>query len=207
MKSLQSIESARVPVIKVSSKEEEIPTDITFDLQGMTNTPAICTPQGTLAHHEGQASIQLLLKFKNDIPGKLLTFKGIEVCRLDTTGFDIETAAARKRFKLHLHRRIKVMNETKTCEVNYCSSYCLVLMVISFLQLFGNNGTRKKNLGVLLLDFLEYFGKKFDFQTMGISINGNGYNTFRDSFFNRTQDVILLLGTEPIHSRLARQLW
>ncbi len=58
------------------------------------------------------------------------------------------------------------------------SSYLLTLMVISFLQLHGGtDGTlyhKKKNLGTLLLDFLEYYGRKFDFETTGISISNGG---------------------------------
>lgn len=64
-------------------------------------------------------------------------------------------------------------------------SYCLVLMVISFLQskrFSGNNifnndnkaGFEEKgkfNLGILLLEFLELYGKKFDYNNMGISIS------------------------------------
>ena len=98
------------------------------------------------------------------------------------------------------------------------SSYCLVLMVISFLQLFGgssgggtaagnslnvssgatsndkagtssstsshpkpalHNGnacgtSSTKNLGVLLHDFLELYGKRFDYQNFGITVCHGG---------------------------------
>lgn len=67
------------------------------------------------------------------------------------------------------------------------SSYCLVLMVVSFLQLkgFGDQNESageadkkresKMNLGQLLVEFLELFGKKFDYHKTGISLNNGGY--------------------------------
>lgn len=55
------------------------------------------------------------------------------------------------------------------------SSYCLVLMIVSFLQLYGSRAPAAadgslKNLGVLLLDFLELYGLKFEFEKLAISI-------------------------------------
>lgn len=55
------------------------------------------------------------------------------------------------------------------------SSYSLILMGISFLQLHPRqNFTDNSNLGVLLLEFLELYGRKFNYMKTGISIKNGG---------------------------------
>ena len=55
------------------------------------------------------------------------------------------------------------------------SSYSLILMCISFLQLHHrHNVFDNSNLGVLLLEFLELYGRKFNYMKTGISIKGGG---------------------------------
>jgi non-canonical poly(A) RNA polymerase PAPD5/7 len=54
------------------------------------------------------------------------------------------------------------------------SSYCLVLMIATFLGAYGLD-VRDKNVGALLLDFLELFGKKFDFSRTGISMSSGSF--------------------------------
>lgn len=55
------------------------------------------------------------------------------------------------------------------------SSYSLILMCISFLQLHPRqNLTEQSNLGVLLLEFLELYGRKFNYMKTGISIKNGG---------------------------------
>lgn len=55
------------------------------------------------------------------------------------------------------------------------SSYSLILMCISFLQLHPRqNFTENANLGVLLLEFLELYGRKFNYMKTGISIKNGG---------------------------------
>ena len=58
------------------------------------------------------------------------------------------------------------------------SSYCLTLMIVSFLQLNTPEKPKKKgmNWGKDLLNFLHYFGTKFDFDTTGISLSNGGYS-------------------------------
>jgi DNA polymerase sigma len=36
-------------------------------------------------------------------------------------------------------------------------------------------GKKKLNLGVLLIDFLDYYGRKFDYDSTGITISSGGY--------------------------------
>lgn len=55
------------------------------------------------------------------------------------------------------------------------SSYSLILMCISFLQLHPRqNVYENANLGVLLLEFLELYGRKFNYMKTGISVKNNG---------------------------------
>lgn len=55
------------------------------------------------------------------------------------------------------------------------SSYSLILMCISFLQLHPRqNFIENANLGVLLLEFLELYGRKFNYMKTGISIKNGG---------------------------------
>lgn len=55
------------------------------------------------------------------------------------------------------------------------SSYSLILMCISFLQLHPRqNSYNNANLGVLLLEFLELYGRKFNYMKTGISIKNGG---------------------------------
>ncbi|XP_072269467.1 uncharacterized protein [Pyxicephalus adspersus] len=58
------------------------------------------------------------------------------------------------------------------------SSYSLILMAISFLQLHPRMEARKtsENLGVLLVEFFELYGRKFNYLKSGIRIrNGGAY--------------------------------
>jgi DNA polymerase sigma len=81
--------------------------------------------------------------------------------------------------KQYLHER--GLNESYTGGL---ASYSLVLLVASFLQKYGRvfqqhvplpAGHQDANLGALLLGFLELYGKRFDFDEMGISIFDGGY--------------------------------
>ncbi|XP_055911950.1 non-canonical poly(A) RNA polymerase protein Trf4-1-like [Eupeodes corollae] len=55
------------------------------------------------------------------------------------------------------------------------SSYSLILMCISFLQLHPRQiHSETANLGVLLLEFFELYGRKFNYMKIGISIKNGG---------------------------------
>ncbi|EDW24905.1 GL24402 [Drosophila persimilis] len=57
------------------------------------------------------------------------------------------------------------------------SSYGITLMCIGFLQHQSQNNLKYNNnnrLGILLLKFLEYYGRKFDFNKYAISVTGKG---------------------------------
>eukprot|EP00092_Neocalanus_flemingeri_P101775 GFUD01130119.1.p1 GENE.GFUD01130119.1~~GFUD01130119.1.p1 ORF type:complete len:436 (+),score=57.99 GFUD01130119.1:50-1357(+) len=56
------------------------------------------------------------------------------------------------------------------------SSYCLILMVVSFLQLHprSDSADPAANLGVLLMEFFELYGRNFNYLTTAIRIRGDG---------------------------------
>ncbi|KAM9851970.1 terminal nucleotidyltransferase 4A-like [Aulostomus maculatus] len=62
------------------------------------------------------------------------------------------------------------------------SSYSLILMAISFLQLHPRIDTRRANinLGILLIEFFELYGRDFNYMKTGIRVNGGAYLSKED---------------------------
>lgn len=97
----------------------------------------------------GVQSAELIKKFKRDYPvlGKLVLVL--------------------KQFLL-----LRDLNEVFTGGI---SSYSLILMCISFLQLHPRGIYHETaNLGVLLLEFFELYGRRFNYMKIGISIKNGG---------------------------------
>ncbi|XP_058062325.1 non-canonical poly(A) RNA polymerase protein Trf4-1-like [Anopheles bellator] len=55
------------------------------------------------------------------------------------------------------------------------SSYSLILMCISFLQQHHRKPNASSNLGVLLIEFFELYGRKFNYMKIGISVKTGRY--------------------------------
>jgi len=75
----------------------------------------------------------------------------------------------------------RALNETYSGGIG---SYALVLMVISFLQFHSVNKKtyyNENDLGVLLTDFLEFYGTKFNYYKTGISVKKGGRYFAKDS--------------------------
>lgn len=169
---LQSIETAKVPVIKVLLQADSIPTDITF------NSESSCSPkyffQGMILQHSGLAACELIKSYLTKLP---------------------PLAPLVMVLKQYLFN--KGLNNVYTGGL---SSYCLVLMVISFLLIKEDETsiagpTKECNLGSLLLDFLEYYGKKFDYENMGISVslNRGAHFYLKDTFFKNGNSPLVLV--------------
>ena len=64
-------------------------------------------------------------------------------------------------------------------------SYSVTLLVLSFLQvhpkLQRDEITAERNLGTLLMEFLELYGKNFGYDECGISVRGDGHTLANDS--------------------------
>ncbi|XP_004225899.2 uncharacterized protein LOC101243288 isoform X2 [Ciona intestinalis] len=76
------------------------------------------------------------------------------------------------------------------------SSYSLILMAISFLQTHPRSDSRDitNNLGVMLLEFLELYGRHFNYQSLCICVKNKGYITkeeFRKQMDNGCQPSLL----------------
>ena len=72
------------------------------------------------------------------------------------------------------------LNEVNSGGIN---SYCLILLVVSFLQHHPRirADSEDANLGVLLTEFFELYGRNFNYQRVGIRVDGNG------SYFNKAE--------------------
>jgi non-canonical poly(A) RNA polymerase PAPD5/7 len=154
--SIQCIETAHIPVIKFQTLGD-LPVDISFD--------------DGINYHSGIMARDLVRLFMSKFP---------------------ELKPLALVLKQFLQQR--KLNNSYTGGL---SSYCLVLMIVSFLQLYGHRTkTRQnlskddssgggsgggKNLGAYLLDFLDLYGNKFDFQHVSISVNyGGAHVVFAD---------------------------
>ncbi|XP_055343349.1 terminal nucleotidyltransferase 4B-like [Paramacrobiotus metropolitanus] len=85
------------------------------------------------------------------------------------------------------------------------SSHCLVMMVISFLQLHPRYFPcdREENLGVLLIEFFELYGRHFNYAETTIIVAGSGSYVPKKSFKKRLSDgesVGLLSIEDPIQT-------
>ncbi|XP_065827162.1 terminal nucleotidyltransferase 4B-like [Oscarella lobularis] len=70
------------------------------------------------------------------------------------------------------------------------SSYSLILMAISFLQLHPRSGSTGKdaNLGVLLIEFFELYGRNFNYSNVGISVLKGGRYFDKNKFYEQMGD-------------------
>jgi len=132
------IETATMPIIKLLSRDEGIPTDITFDCAMQENG----VPQ-----HRGLRSVELTRRYASETP-KLRPLLLV--------------------LKQFLHER--GLNNPYTGGLG---SYCLVLMLKTFLSLFDASGNVLDEGGALVA-FFRYYGTVFDYSTTGISVRHGG---------------------------------
>eukprot|EP00727_Mastigamoeba_balamuthi_P004321 m51a1_g13887 hypothetical protein (1283) ;mRNA; f:664538-669641 len=148
---MKPIETAAIPVIKLMSKAEYIPTDVTFTIRPSNGAD---DDRGVEADgapkHRGLRNSDMVKSFLRD----LRSFKPILLV-----------------LKQLLYER--GLNNTYTGGLG---SFCLSLMVASYLQVFDSH--QAQDLGSLLVGFLSYYGTVFDYRTTGISTR-NGGSHFR----------------------------
>ena len=152
IKVLQPLFQAKVPVIKLESYGEAIPTDITFNLEDLANDTNMYRESVGYIHsarsqlqgmHRGVKASQMVVSLQRKLP----LLKPMVLV-----------------LKQYLYDR--GLNSTYTGGL---ASYSLVLMVASYLMLYHQQ--EEATLGVLLLGFLELFGKKFDYRSTGIAVS------------------------------------
>jgi DNA polymerase sigma len=133
-------------VIKLESKTETIPTDVTFIDEKYAAAAYVHENQH---RHNGLAARELVLKL-------------------------IESQSPLRTLVLLLKQFLHVRGLNKTFHGGL-SSYCLVLMAHSFLLRWqGDHYGRTKSIARLLLQFFEYYGKFFDYTRMGVFILSRG---------------------------------
>ncbi|KAJ2498617.1 hypothetical protein GGH96_004173 [Coemansia sp. RSA 1972] len=88
------------------------------------------------------------------------------------------------------------MNEVYTGGMG---SYAITLLVVSLLQMHprirSGGLDASKNLGVLLIEFFELYGKRFNYDTVCVSVRENGcyLNKRNKTFFSPTQPYLLAI--------------
>ncbi|GAA6061089.1 hypothetical protein JCM10212_006290 [Sporobolomyces blumeae] len=88
----------------------------------------------------------------------------------------------------------RAMNEVFTGGLG---SYSIICLVISFLQLHPKIQSAQiqpsRNIGLLFLEFLEYYGKHFNFDEAGITLKGRGgyFNKHDKGWFRNNQPYLL----------------
>lgn len=75
------------------------------------------------------------------------------------------------------------------------NSYSLILMLVSFFQIHARNEAKEPtaNLGVLLIEFFELYGRQFNYTKVGISLNGGGCYFPKEALENGIEDSLLYI--------------
>lgn len=139
------VEHALVPIIKFTDWATRIKVDVSFNMQTGVQSAEL------VKHYKRKYSVlsKLVLVLK-----QFLFQRGLN---------DAFTGELILRFLLK-------SESPKHYLLGGFSSYMLVLMCISFLQLHPRQHFETANLGVLLLEFFELYGRNFNYERTGISI-------------------------------------
>lgn len=89
------------------------------------------------------------------------------------------------------------LNEVNTGGIN---SYCLLLLVVSFLQHHPRirADSEDVNLGVLLTEFFELYGRNFNYQKVGIRVD-NGGSYFSKAEYGMEESILCI--SNPLNAR------
>ncbi|XP_077454676.1 terminal nucleotidyltransferase 4A-like [Stigmatopora argus] len=181
--------TARVEIFGSFSTGLYLPTsDIDLVVFGKWDHPPLQELEQALKRHNVSGPYPIKVLDKASVPIIKLTDHETEV-KIDIS-FNVETAVkAAQLIKSYLKKYTVLpplifvlkqfllqrdLNEVFTGGI---SSYSLILMAISFLQLHPRIDTRRANinLGILLIEFFELYGRDFNYMKMGIRVNGGAY--------------------------------
>ncbi|KAM7420404.1 hypothetical protein PAMA_014900 [Pampus argenteus] len=182
--------TARVEIFGSFSTGLYLPTsDIDLVVFGKWDHPPLQELEQALKRHNVSGPYPIKVLDKATVPIIKLTDHETEV-KVDIS-FNVETAVKAAQFiKSHLKKYIVLpplifvlkqfllqrdLNEVFTGGI---SSYSLILMAISFLQLHPRIDTRRANinLGILLIEFFVLYGRDFNYMKTGIRVkNGGAY--------------------------------
>jgi non-canonical poly(A) RNA polymerase PAPD5/7 len=73
-------------------------------------------------------------------------------------------------------------------------SYCLILLVMSHLQMYSSNFRQhvKPSLGLLLVDFFHLYGKLFNYSVVGVAPRGRG------TYFSKVSSFLVFFVWKPV---------
>ncbi|XP_026229009.1 terminal nucleotidyltransferase 4A-like [Anabas testudineus] len=182
--------TARVEIFGSFSTGLYLPTsDIDLVVFGKWNHPPLQELEQALKKHNVADLNSIKVLDKATVPIIKLTDKETKV-KVDIS-FNVETAVKAAQFIKSYLKKYTVLpplifvlkqfllqrdlNEVFTGGI---SSYSLILMAISFLQLHPRIDTRRANinLGILLIEFFELYGRDFNYMKTGIRVkNGGAY--------------------------------
>ncbi|XP_030249804.1 terminal nucleotidyltransferase 4A-like isoform X1 [Sparus aurata] len=182
--------TARVEIFGSFSTGLYLPTsDIDLVVFGEWDHPPLQELEQALKKHNVAGSYPIKVLDKATVPIIKLTDHETEV-KVDIS-FNVETAVKAAQFIKSYLKKYTVLpplifvlkqfllqrdlNEVFTGGI---SSYSLILMAISFLQLHPRIDTRRTNinLGFLLIEFFELYGRDFNYMKTGIRVkNGGAY--------------------------------
>ncbi|XP_077431337.1 terminal nucleotidyltransferase 4A-like [Vanacampus margaritifer] len=181
--------TAQVEIFGSFSTGLYLPTsDIDLVVFGKWDHPPLQELEQALKRHNISGPYPIKVLDKASVPIIKLTDHQTEV-KIDIS-FNVETAVKAAHFIKSYLKKYTVLpplifvlkqfllqrdlNEVFTGGI---SSYSLILMAISFLQLHPRIDTRRANinLGILLIEFFELYGRDFNYMKMGIRVNGGAY--------------------------------
>ncbi|CAK6954396.1 terminal nucleotidyltransferase 4A-like [Scomber scombrus] len=182
--------TARVEIFGSFSTGLYLPTsDIDLVVFGKWDHPPLQELEQALKRHNVSGPYPIKVLDKATVPIIKLTDHETEV-KVDIS-FNVETAVKAAQFIKSYLKKYTVLpplifvlkqfllqrdlNEVFTGGI---SSYSLILMAISFLQLHPRIDTRRTNinLGILLIEFFELYGRDFNYMKTGIMVkNGGAY--------------------------------
>ncbi|XP_074510326.1 terminal nucleotidyltransferase 4A-like [Sebastes fasciatus] len=182
--------TARVEIFGSFSTGLYLPTsDIDLVVFGKWDHPPLQELEQALKKHNVAGPYPIKVLDKATVPIIKLTDHETEV-KVDIS-FNVETAVKAAQFIKSYLKKYTVLpplifvlkqfllqrdlNEVFTGGI---SSYSLILMAISFLQLHPRIDTRRANinLGILLIEFFELYGRDFNYMKTGVRVkNGGAY--------------------------------
>lgn len=180
--------TARVEIFGSFSTGLYLPTsDIDLVVFGKWDHPPLQELEQALKRHNVSGPYPIKVLDKATVPIIKLTDHETEV-KVDIS-FNVETAVKAAQFIKSYLKKYTVLpplifvlkqfllqrdlNEVFTGGI---SSYSLILMAISFLQLHPRIDTRRANinLGILLIEFFELYGRDFNYMKTGILVKDGG---------------------------------
>ncbi|KAJ4951824.1 hypothetical protein NE237_028656 [Protea cynaroides] len=193
--SLKSVENTAIPIIMLVA---EVPHDLVASPASTSKVQApkvestqLATEQGGIIDPDmvGKPSSPKCSQMKNDDVVDVksvrldISFKSPSHTGLQTTEL-VRELTEQFPAATPLALVLKQFLADRSLDHSYSgglSSYCLVLLIIRFLQHEHHLGRPiNQNLGSLLMDFLYFFGNLFDPRQMRISIQGNGVYVNRE---------------------------